>query len=113
MQAQTVAARKLHLVWFYLVALIFVNILDQPDVEVCEEDGIEDDLLLPDFEGEPNIDPLVLWLVHFIGLLQKRHFLPNAALVLLLRYLLQYFGPLITTAVNILSAFSSNPLQIP
>ena len=34
---------------------------------------------------------LLLWLVHFLALLQKKHFLPDAALALLLRFLSIFF----------------------
>ena len=50
------------------------------------------------FEDQSSTDPLLLWLVHFIALLQKRHFLPDAALVLLLRFFAIFF--------NILSGIS-------
>ena len=50
------------------------------------------------FDDQSSTDPLLLWLVHFIALLQKRHFLPDAALVLLLRFFAIF--------INILSGIS-------
>ena len=37
------------------------------------------------------VDPLLIWLLHFLALLQKKHFLPDAALNLLLHFLYIFF----------------------
>ncbi len=68
------------------------------DVEVWEEEGVEEDI--EDHMGKPDetfldVDSsrsLVLWLVHFLALLHKKHCLPNVALALLLRFLSVFFA---------------------
>lgn len=64
---------------------------DIHDVEVCEEEEIEEDLEFLELEEQAGIDPHLLWLVHFLALLQKKHFIPDAALILLLRFLTIFF----------------------
>lgn len=60
-----------------------------------EEEGIEEDLELPENEGENSLTDsnitLLLWLVHFLALLQKKHFLSDAALALLLTFFSIFF----------------------
>ena len=69
------------------------NITDTTEgTEVCEDNGIEEDLAtLPEFEDGPTTEPLVIWMVYFLALLQKKHFLPDAALSLLLRFFSIFF----------------------
>ena len=67
--------------------------VEPDDTEVWEEKGIEQDLestIYEESSRDTNI-PLLLWLVHFLALLQKKHFLPDAALVMLLRFLSIFF----------------------
>ena len=67
--------------------------VETDDTEVWEEEGIEQDLestIYEESSRDTNI-PLLLWLVHFLALLQKKHFLPDAALVMLLRFLSIFF----------------------
>lgn len=67
---------------FYVLLPTWYSLrVDLSDIEVCEEDGVEEDLVSPAFD-----DPLLLWVVYFLALLQQRHFLPDAALILLLRF---------------------------
>ena len=59
---------------------------------MCKDDGIEEDLAtLPEFEDFSTTEPLVIWIVYFLALLQKKHFLPNAALSLLLHFFSVFF----------------------
>ena len=50
--------------------------------EVCEDDEIKEDLAtIPEFEDCPTTEPLLIWMVYFLALLQKKHFLPDAVLL--------------------------------
>ena len=50
---------------FYVLLPTWYSLrVDLSDIEVCEEDGVEEDLVSPAFE-EPSIDPLLLWVVYF------------------------------------------------
>ena len=69
------------------VTRAIISSTDPNEVKVCEEEGLEEDLLIFDTEEAPCNNPLLLWLVQFLALLQQRHFLPDAALILLLRFL--------------------------
>ena len=55
-------------------------------LSICEEDLVED-LEVFSFTEQAPIEPLLIWLLHFPALLQKKHFLPDAALNLLLHFL--------------------------
>ena len=58
-----------------------------------EVEGIEEELALVENELDTSVSntgmshSLVLWLIYFIALLQKRHCLPNAAISFLLAFL--------------------------
>ena len=59
--------------------------------EVCEDAEIEEDLAtIPEFGDCPTTEPLLIWMVYF---LQKKHFLPDAALCLLLRFFSIFLAP--------------------
>ena len=67
--------------------------VETDDIEVWEKEGIEQDLestIYEESSKDSNV-PLLLWFVHFLALLQKKHFLPDAALVMLLRFLSIFF----------------------
>ena len=50
-----------------------------------------EDLELFSFMEQAPVDPLLIWLLDFLALLQKKHFLPDAALNLLLHFLYIFF----------------------
>ena len=54
-----------------------------------EEDDIEDDLEenVPVKSAKESSSSLVLWVVHFIALLQRKHYIPDSAISLLLQFL--------------------------
>lgn len=46
---------------FYVLLPTWYSLrVDLSDIEVCEEDGVEEDLVSPAFD-----DPLLLWVVYF------------------------------------------------
>ena len=77
----------------YIFVTVYNNIVNTTEgTEVCEDDGIEEDLAtLPEFEDYSTTEPLVIWTVYFLALLQKKHFLPDAALSLLLHFFSVFF----------------------
>lgn len=68
------------------------------DTEVWEEEGVEEDFMDLDISsdgGDSSLSlKLVLWLVYFLNLLQKKHYIPNSALSLLISFLALFFNVL-------------------
>ena len=69
------------------------------EVEVWEEEGIENDieLMQPSSKETTPVESthsLVLWLVYYLSLLQKQHYIPNAAMAALIQFLFVFFGVL-------------------
>ena len=68
--------------------------------EVWEEEGVEEDFAQETDLFDVNCDSgdsslsLVLWLVFFLNFLQRKHFMPNTALSLLLSFLSLFFNVL-------------------
>ena len=76
--------------------------------EVCEDAEIEEGLAtIPEFGDCPTTEPLLIWMVYFLALLQKKHFLPDAALCLLLRFFSIFFKNLGSLSPQ-LKQFSDN-----
>ena len=90
--------------------LIFFSYIESLDKEVCEENNIEEDLDCLNSEENSMINPLLLWFVYFLAFLHKKqHFLPDTALVLLLRFLSVIFKMLSRLSPQIISLINEFP----
>lgn len=78
-----------------------------------EEEGVEEDLGGIVECTAPTVDSssraLVIWLVYFISLLQKQHYIPNAAISSLLSFLSAFFGVLARISPQISDIFQQFP----
>ena len=74
---------------------------NENETEVWEEE-VEDFGEIVDFDDQSNIlHPLVLWIVNFIALLQKKHYTPSTAISPLLKFLYIVFMILSKTTPNL------------
>ena len=90
-------ASSLKVVRPYCVVITAVPTLGE--VEVWEEEGIENDieLMQPSSKETTPVESthsLVMWLVYYLSLLQKQHYIPNAAIAALIQFLFVFFGVL-------------------
>ena len=90
-----------------MYGMVYICITDSDSIdtdnemEVWEEE-IED--FNETFEVDDQISvphPLILWIVYFIALLQKKHYIPNTAISLLLKFLYTVFMILSKTTPNL------------
>ena len=95
----------------YLHVFIHVDSFDvneNNEIEVWEEE-------IEDFNEVCNqpvvLHPLILYIIYFLALLQKKHYIPNVAISLLLKFLYTIFMILSKTAPN-LAFFQHFPKSI-
>ena len=74
---------------------------NEKETEVWEEE-VEDFGEIAEFDDRSNVPhPLVLWIVKFIALLQKKRYIPSAAISPLLKFLYTIFMILSKTTPNL------------
>ena len=90
--------------------------MNTDDIEVWEDDFDEltDDISMFDEDNTPqqSVPLLVLWLVNFLAVLQKKHYLPDAALLLLLQFLSIFFKILSTISPQLLEFHQHFPRSL-
>lgn len=94
-------------------------IVDSPEIEVWEEVDISDldSIFVPgtsrcesnSTQGCSPVHSILLWLVYFLAFLQKKHYIPDTALALLLRFLGIFFFVLSRISPQLLELSQSFP----
>ena len=86
------------------------------EVEVWEDEfeELSNDISMFDEDNTPqqSVPPLVVWLVSFSAVLQKKHYLPDAALIVLLQFLLIFFRVLAKISPQLLELYQYFPRSL-